>query len=976
VAWARRAAAAAAAANGSTLRVETAGGAPLPPPLPSPAGQQNGAASSSSASSSMWGVLRCATQELPRSTWQSVERSPLMTMRADEEGEEKGDEDAFGSGRACGARLLPRVLPVFAAPADDGGLPSSASSPPLSQQQHLCVTGGGGGLGLLFARWASVSSASSFPSSSTISLLDCVPVRSLPLELASSASFVVAATRDVATSAGAAASFSSSSCSTPPLPPPSLLLHAAGVLRDSLLPNQTPRNFREVLSGKVHGAKKALSPSSCSSLLTKTPTSVLFSSVSALVAPPGQSNYAAANGALNHLASLGSSAGLPVLAAQWGAWGGGKGLGGMAESNDLLPRVRAAGLGVVGASAGVAALEASLSLSSSSSSSPLEEHHHQLLSPFDWPRLMARTPAVSPAFAEFAPFWHAEQERKKRRKEEEEELLLSSSSAKAKAKASSSAAAAAVAKRPQRKQKQKTSKPQQQKQPRPRRVAAAAAAAAAAAGEEEAAFLPLRSRVEAGVRAAVTRALGSPVPDDAPLMDSGLDSMAAVSLRSGLAGVLSSSSSSSEGGGGGALGEDSLPVTVAFDHPTPAALTDFLVSLLLSNSFSAFDPSSSSPSAVSNQQDDDEEAGEEEEFEEEQESEVEEEEEEEEFEEDESETAVVVENSPSSSFSPSSSSLAARLLPLVLEAARRTLGTDELPSPDAPLMSLGLDSAGALELRAALARVASSAAAGVSSSSSSSSSASNSTSSSSSDSVAAVVVELPATFVFDHPTPAAIASALAELLPQQHTEEEVEVAAAKKTTTKTTTTTKKKPLPLSPQSRPPPSLRQGRPRGPSPAAVAVLSVAARLPSGKIFSSSSFSPADALSATRPLFAGATDLSLPTPAARFDVDEYYAPQGSEEAARTNLSPSHRHAGLTLYARCAALVDALELFDPAAFGLSPAEAAATDPQCRQLLETAGAALLSVPGPSASSSSSAPSLFSSPLVRSRTAVFTGSMF
>ena len=319
----------------------------------------------------------------------------------------------------------------------------------------------------------------------------------------------------------------------------------------------------------------------------------------------------------------------------------------------------------------------------------------------------------------------------------------------------------------------------------------------------------------------------------------------------------------------------------------------------------------------------------------------------------------------------SSSSLASRLLPLVLEAARRTLGTAEPPAPDAPLMSLGLESAGALELRAALARVAAAAASGVAASPSSSSSSS---ASSSSDSA----LELPATFVFDHPTPAAMVSALAEILisaqppPPQEGKGEIEIAApsARPAAKRTTPAKKKKPPP--PPPRPSAPLWR-RPR-PSQAAVAVLSVAARLPSGKM--TSSCSPSDPLTAAAPLFAGADDLPLPTPPARWDADEYYAPQ---EAARTNAlssspSSSHRHAGLTLYARCAALVDSLELFDAQAFGLSPAEAAATDPQCRHLLEAAGSALLSVSSSSSASSTSA--FFTSPLVRSRTAVFTGSMF
>ena len=56
---------------------------------------------------------------------------------------------------------------------------------------------------------------------------------------------------------------------------------------------------------------------------------MLFSSVAALLGSPGQAAYAAANGALDALASFWHRGGLPVTSIQWGGWAG----AGMAASH-------------------------------------------------------------------------------------------------------------------------------------------------------------------------------------------------------------------------------------------------------------------------------------------------------------------------------------------------------------------------------------------------------------------------------------------------------------------------------------------------------------------------------------------------------------------------------------------------------------------------------------------------------------------
>ena len=81
------------------------------------------------------------------------------------------------------------------------------------------------------------------------------------------------------------------------------VMHAAGVLRDATIMNQTPTSFRAVLGCKVTGLD------TLHEALRGVPVArmVLFSSVSSIVAPLGQPNYAAANAMLNHWASAHSN---------------------------------------------------------------------------------------------------------------------------------------------------------------------------------------------------------------------------------------------------------------------------------------------------------------------------------------------------------------------------------------------------------------------------------------------------------------------------------------------------------------------------------------------------------------------------------------------------------------------------------------------------------------------------------------------
>jgi len=96
-------------------------------------------------------------------------------------------------------------------------------------------------------------------------------------------------------------------------------IHSAGVLRDSMIPNQTWEKFEEVFSSK-HWAALYLHEA-----LERFPNPRLeyfwmFSSLS-VYGSMGQLNYSSSNSALDALARHRVSLGKPALAIQWGAWG-------------------------------------------------------------------------------------------------------------------------------------------------------------------------------------------------------------------------------------------------------------------------------------------------------------------------------------------------------------------------------------------------------------------------------------------------------------------------------------------------------------------------------------------------------------------------------------------------------------------------------------------------------------------------------
>ena len=119
------------------------------------------------------------------------------------------------------------------------------------------------------------------------------------------------------------------------LPPLRGILHAAGVLEDGLLFEQTWERFEKVLNPKKRGAALLHE-------LTKDKELdffVLYSSAASVLGSPGQANYACGNGYLDGLAHQRAAEGLPAQSINFGPW-----TEGMAATDNVIKAMELQGI--------------------------------------------------------------------------------------------------------------------------------------------------------------------------------------------------------------------------------------------------------------------------------------------------------------------------------------------------------------------------------------------------------------------------------------------------------------------------------------------------------------------------------------------------------------------------------------------------------------------------------------------------------
>jgi len=123
------------------------------------------------------------------------------------------------------------------------------------------------------------------------------------------------------------------------------IVHAGAVVMDASISRQTAHSLRSVYAPKVVGASQLLQES----ILEPIGEAVFFSSLTAQLGTPGQSNYAAANAALDGQAQIASHCGVPFNSIMWGPWASGMAL----KDLKVLQGFQKAGLGALDAVSGL-----------------------------------------------------------------------------------------------------------------------------------------------------------------------------------------------------------------------------------------------------------------------------------------------------------------------------------------------------------------------------------------------------------------------------------------------------------------------------------------------------------------------------------------------------------------------------------------------------------------------------------------------
>jgi acyl transferase domain-containing protein/acyl carrier protein len=284
-----------------------------------------------------------------------------------------------------------------------------------------------------------------------------------------------------------------------PLPAIGALIHSGGVLEDSPLPKQTSAAMRNVLAPKAGGARLLLERAAGTSDVH---SFIVFSSIASFLGSFSQANYGATNALLDAWASMQRNAGLNTSSMQWGAWSG---VGMAARLKTVLDNVQQAGLGVVSPSQGLKALGAML--------------HGYFTSIIPGPVLVSPIEAAK-LRKQLGSTFHSTD-------------------------GGGPAMFAAVLREPYDPsiEMSKTTKRHYHE----------------AVTSQKQIEVPHAS-VEELVTATVRDLLELNVPRDAPLMDSGLDSLGAVDLRGKLSAQFSTD----------------LPATAIFDYPSISMLTDFI----------------------------------------------------------------------------------------------------------------------------------------------------------------------------------------------------------------------------------------------------------------------------------------------------------------------------------------------------------------------------------------------------------------
>ncbi|MFG3089141.1 type I polyketide synthase [Streptomyces antibioticus] len=232
-------------------------------------------------------------------------------------------------------RHAPRALRRLGQARHTGKLVLTSPPPPLRPDGTVLITGGTGALGRLVAHRLVTRHGVRHLLLTGRRGPDAPGAQALAAELGALGAEVTLAALDT----GDADAVASLIAAVPGDRPLTAVVHAAGVLDDTVLTSLTPERLAGVARPKAEGARHLHRATEHLDLSAF----VLFSSAVGVLGNPGQANYAAANAQLDALARYRRVRGLPAVALAWGHWAE---AGGMAAGLDTARADRLARTGL------------------------------------------------------------------------------------------------------------------------------------------------------------------------------------------------------------------------------------------------------------------------------------------------------------------------------------------------------------------------------------------------------------------------------------------------------------------------------------------------------------------------------------------------------------------------------------------------------------------------------------------------------
>ncbi|MDZ7963669.1 MAG: SDR family NAD(P)-dependent oxidoreductase [Nostoc sp. DedSLP03] len=294
--------------------------------------------------SPLWGMGKAIVREHPELQFRLIDldlqenyrlsQNPLDALFAELTSPDRENQIAFRNGMRQVARLVPYRNS------------HNRADIPIHSDSTYLITGGLGGLGLLIADWLVERGAKHLVLMGRKGTSEQSDRQIQQLQAQGVSVMVMQA--DVSVQSQVAEVLAEIDRSHPPLHG---IIHAAGVLDDGVLLQQTWERFHRVMAPKVQGAWNLHA-------LTQTlPLDffILFSSAASVLGSAGQANHCAANAFLDALAHYRHQLGLPGLSINWGAWAE---IGAAAE-RQFGKQLQHQGMEMISPSQGLQALEQS-----------------------------------------------------------------------------------------------------------------------------------------------------------------------------------------------------------------------------------------------------------------------------------------------------------------------------------------------------------------------------------------------------------------------------------------------------------------------------------------------------------------------------------------------------------------------------------------------------------------------------------------